>query len=306
MVASLEPVEGFVEPVRNLSTNLFGSQASSKLAWLFILPMAAVYAAAFAVPIVLILIESFSAGPTEEASGYTVANYEALVTQGLAGSVLLRTLMLSIVVTVVCAAIAYPVAIQMRRSGNTLRAVLLAMVVGPLLTSVIVRNVSWLLILGRNGIINSALLKLGIISSPLPLMYNSFGVVVAVVHVYVAFLVLPIYGALSQIDERIEESAASLGASPFLVFWRITFPLSLSGLIAGASLVFILSMGLYLTPTIMGGSFVVTAAMLITDLARLQYNWQMASAFAVFLLLAIGLALGAMRLIAQRVEKLHG
>lgn len=275
------------------------------MAWLFIVPMAAVYAAAFAIPIALILIESFSTGPGDQAAGYTIENYSSLVSGGLAGSVLLRTMLLSITVTAVCIFLAYPVALQMRRSSNTLRAVLLAMVIGPLLTSVIVRNVSWLLILGRNGIINNALMSAGLISSPLPLMYNSFGVVVAVVHVYVAFVVLPIYGSLSQIDERVEESAASLGASPFSVFWKITFPLSVPGLIAGASLVFILSMGLYLTPTIMGGSFVLTAAMLITDLARLQYNWPMASAFAVFLLMAIGLALAAMRLMAQRVDKLH-
>ncbi|MGE0803545.1 MAG: ABC transporter permease, partial [Lautropia sp.] len=125
----------------------------------------------------------------------------------------------------------------------------------------------------------------------LPLMYNDAGVIVATLHVYLTFLVLPLYASLQAIDPRVEESAASLGASPLAVFWRITFPLSVPGLVAGASLVFILTMGLYLTPTIMGGSFVVTVSMLITELARNQYNWPAASALSIILLATMGLTL---------------
>lgn len=273
-------------------SNLFGSQAASRAAWLFVLPMFAVYAAAFVVPMALVLVDSTATGGAS-APQYSLANFAALLDDGVTLTVLFRTFVLSLVITLVCAVIAYPVALQMRTSTNLVRIVLMAMIVGPLLTSVIVRNVAWLLILGRNGVINSTLMKLGLIDAPLPLMYNNFGVIVAVVHVYLAFMVLPIYGSLSQIDSRVEESAASLGAPPLTVFWRITFPLSLPGLVAGVSLVFILSMGLYLTPMIMGGSFVVTASMLITELARNQYNWPMASALAVLLLIAIGVSLVA-------------
>lgn len=284
----------------------FGGQAASRAAWLFTIPMLLVYAAAFVVPLALVLVESASTATTVPSSpSYSLGNYGTLVEDGVTLTVLYRTFVLSLIITVVCAVMAYPIAIQMRRSANVMRMVLLAMIVGPLLTSVIVRNVAWLLILGRNGVINSTLMKVGLIDAPLPLMYNNLGVIIAVVHVYLAFMVLPIYGSLVQIDERIEESAASLGAPPFSVFWRVTFPLSLPGLVAGTSLVFILSMGLYLTPMIMGGSFVVTASMLITELARNQYNWPMASALAILLLVSIGIALLALRIFVRLKERHH-
>ena len=304
MGAPLEPVEGVLSPVTRYNLNFFGSQASSRGAWLLVVPMLLIYAVAFIVPLVMILVESVSSSPAGTSSwSFSLGNYLSLLTDGVTLDVILQTFVLSLIITVVCAVIAYPVALQMRRSVNSMRMILLAMVIGPLLTSVIVRNVAWLLILGRNGIINSTLMKVGLIDAPLPLMYNNFGVIVAVAHVYLAFMVLPIYGALTQIDSRVEESAASLGATPFSVFWRITFPLSWPGLIAGTSLVFILSMGLYLTPTIMGGSFVVTASTLITDLARNQYNWPMASALAMLLLIAIGVSLAVFQLVARATVK---
>ena len=302
MGAPLESVEDGIISVLNPATHFFGSQAASRAAWLLIIPMLLVYAAAFIVPLFLILVESVSTGTLREPN-YSLHNYLSLITDGVTLPILFRTFWLSVVVTLVCAALAYPIALQMRRSANALRMILLAMVVGPLLTSVIVRNVAWLLVLGRNGIINSTLMKMGLIDDSLPLMYNDFGVIVAVVHVYLAFMVLPVYGAIAKIDSRVEESASSLGAQPSVVFWRVTFPLSLPGLVAGASLVFILTMGLYLTPTIMGGSFVVTAPMLVTELARNQYNWPMASALSVLLLLAIGMSLAVIQLMVRNKDK---
>ncbi|MBM3526423.1 MAG: ABC transporter permease [Alphaproteobacteria bacterium] len=173
---------------------------------------------------------------------------------------------------------------------------MIALIVSPLLTSIIVRNVAWMLILGRTGIINDALLAIGVIKTPLPLMFNELGVVIGVVHVYLTFMVLPIYASLSEIDPSLEESAASLGATPFKVFREVTLPLSLGGVVAGCTLVFILSMGIYLTPVIMGGNFVLTIPMVITDLVRNQYDWSKSSALSILLLLSIGLAAAAMGL----------
>jgi putative spermidine/putrescine transport system permease protein len=273
---------------------LFATERKSWWGWLAIAPAGLLYAATLAVPLMLILLYSTSTvrnGVPDFA--FQFANYKAALTDGITLAILRRTTLLSVAVTFGCAALAYPIALEMRRAGPTARLVILALIVAPLLTSVIIRNVAWLLILGRNGIVNSTLKSLGIIEQPLPLMYNNFGVIIAVVHVYLAFAVLPIYAALDRIDKRIEESASSLGASDFEVFWRVTFPLSLPGLMAGCSLVFILSMGLYLTPAIMGGSFVVTIAMVITDLARNQYNWPMAAAVSVLLLATIAAVLSA-------------
>ena len=185
-----------------------------------------------------------------------------------------------------------------------MKMILLFCVVSPLLTSIIVRNVAWLLILGRSGIINDTLIQWELISKPLPLMYNEFGVILAVVHVYLSFMVLPLFGALSSINSSIEEAASSLGAPAWRVFLSVTLPLSLPGIMAGCTLVFILSMGVYLTPVIMGGNFVLTLPMLITESVREQYDWPFASAMALMLLLAIGfmvvLSSGVQRLVGRR------
>ena len=234
--------------------------------------------------IVILSISIFSGGVTR--FGPTLENFHLALADGVTLTIVWRTIRLSFFVTLLSAVLGFPVALCMRHVGGAVRVIILALVVAPLLTSVIVRNVAWLLVLGRSGFINGMLAKLGI-ASPLPLMYNDFGVVVATLHVYLAFAVLPIYSALTGIDRRIEESAASLGASPANVFWHVTLPLAMPGLVAGCSLVFVLSMGLYLTPVIMGGSFVVTVSMLITDFARNQYNWPMASALAIILLATI-------------------
>jgi putative spermidine/putrescine transport system permease protein len=261
-------------------------------AWLLLVPAAALYAVTFVVPIGIVLwlsTATFDAGVV--IPGFSLDNYRQALSDPTTVATLGRTLEIAAIVTLAAAALGYPIALQMRRSGPVTRTILIALVVAPLLTSVIVRNVAWILLLGRNGLINSALMASGLITSPLPLMYNDTGVVIATLHVYLTFLILPLYASLQAIDSRVEESAASLGASSLSVFWRITFPLSAPGLIAGASLVFILAMGLYLTPTIMGGSFVVTASMLITDLARNQYNWPAASALSIVLLATMGLTL---------------
>src|SRR5262249_12720293 len=157
----------------------------------------------------------------------------------------------------------YPLALSMRRAGPRLRLVLLVLVVSPLLTSVIVRNVAWILVLGREGLVNGALRALGLTDQPLALMYNDLGVVIGVVLVSLACAVFPVFASLLTIDRGVEESAASLGARPLRVFWHVTLPLSLPGVIAGFTLVFVLSMGIYLTPVIMGGTFVTTISMII-------------------------------------------
>lgn len=271
---------------------MFGSSTGSWRAWLLLVPAGLLYSVTFVAPLAMMVIFSlsnFENGVTR--FGPTLENFRVAFDDGVTPGVLWRTVRLAAAVTILSALFGFPVALCMRRIGGGARAVILALIVAPLLTSVIVRNVAWLLVLGRNGFINDALTRLGLIGGPLPLMYNDFGVVVATLHVYLAFAVLPIYGALVGIDRQVEESAVSLGASPINVFWRVTFPLALPGLVAGCSLVFVLSMGLYLTPVIMGGSFVVTISMLITDFVRNQYNWPMASALSIILLATIGLGL---------------
>lgn len=271
---------------------LGGDERASYRPWLLLLPSAILYACVFALPLGVLLSDSVRppAAPGQ-AAGLSLAYYQAFWTDGVTFSIFLSTVWISVLVTAACVVLGYPLALFMRRAGPRLRIVVLALVVSPLLTSVIVRNVAWLLVLGNEGLINNILRALGIIEQPLPLLYNTFGVVVGVTHVYLSFVVLPLFASLLAIDPSLEENAASLGASPWRIFAHVTLPLSMPGLVAGVTLVFILSMGIYLTPVIMGGSFVTTLAMTITDLVRNQYDWARAAAFSVMLLAFIGAVL---------------
>lgn len=279
------------------------TQGGNRKAWWLLTPGVGLYVLTFFIPLAMLLVLSFAKFENSVTTiGFFFDNYVKIMTDGITLTIFYRTVQLALMITVACLLLGYPVAVLMRRSGPRARLWLLFFIVSPLLTSIIVRNVAWVLILGRSGIINDTLIEWGWISAPLPLMYNTFGVVLAVVHVYLSFMVLPLFGALIAIDSSVEEAASSLGASPLRVFLTVTLPLSLPGVTAGCTLVFILSMGIYLTPVIMGGNFVLTLPMLITDSVRNLYNWPAASAMALMLLAAIG----AMVLLSARIQKMVG
>ena len=268
--------------------------------WWLLAPTSFLYIVTFFIPLITLLVMSFSRFESSVTTvGFYLDNYEKILTDGITLKIFFQTVELSLMITLFCLLLGYPVAMLMRRVGPKARLWILLLVVSPLLTSIIVRNVAWVLILGRSGMINDLLISWGLISKPLPLMYNTFGVVLAVVHVYLSFMVLPLFAALSSINNSLEEAAASLGAKPLSIFLNVTLPLSLPGIMAGCTLVFILSMGVYLTPVIMGGNFVVTLPMLIEDAVRNRYNWPEASAMALLLLIAIGI----MIVISSSIQK---
>ena len=268
--------------------------------WWLLVPTSFLYIITFFIPLITLLVMSFSRFESSVTTvGFYLDNYEKILTDGITLKIFFQTVELSLMITLFCLLLGYPVAMLMRRVGPKARLWILLLVVSPLLTSIIVRNVAWGLILGRSGMINDLLISWGLISKPLPLMYNTFGVVLAVVHVYLSFMVLPLFAALSSINNSLEEAAASLGAKPLSIFLNVTLPLSLPGIMAGCTLVFILSMGVYLTPVIMGGNFVVKLPMLIEAAVRNRYNWPEASAMALLLLIAIGI----MIVISSSIQK---
>ena len=260
----------------------------SRRFWWLLAPAGTLYAITFVIPLAVLIGLSFARFEDSITThGFYLDNYVKVFTDGITLLIFWRTVLLSIYITVSCFLIGYPFAIFMRNANPRIQLILMFIIVSPLLTSIVVRNTAWVLILGRSGVINDLLRSSGIIDTPLPLMYNEFGVVLGVVHVYLSFMVLPIFASLQSIPRFVEEGAASLGASPFRVFRYITFALSLPGVMAGCTLVFILSMGVYVTPVIMGGNFVVTLPMLIADSVRNLYNWPAASAMAFMLLIAV-------------------
>jgi ABC-type spermidine/putrescine transport system permease subunit I len=143
-----------------------------------------------------------------------------------------------------------------------------------------------MVLLGRSGVLNSTLVKTGLISEPLPLLYNLSGVLVGMVHVLLPFMVLPIYGAVRRVDPAIVAAAEGLGASNSRIFRRIYLPLTLNGVFAGAVIVFVLSLGFFITPALLGGGKVMMIAVLIEQEVRQTLNWPFAAALATVLLAA--------------------
>ena len=154
-----------------------------------------------------------------------------------------------------------------------------------MLTGIVVRTFAWMTILQDKGVINTLLIDWGLVSKPLPLMYNEFGTVVALVHIYVPFMVLTLTGVIGRIDERLEQAARSLGAGRLRAFVEVTLPLSLPGILAGSLLVFALSISAYVTPSLMGGTDVLTLPMLIAQQVGTSFNPNFAGALGVVLLL---------------------
>ena len=235
---------------------------------------------------------------------WTLANFAELVQAPVYAKVLWITLRISLVVTVAVLLLGYPVAYLLARLPPSLSNLLMILVLLPFWSSILVRSYAWMVLLGRNGIINQLLLASGIISEPVKLLNTTFAVYVAMVHVLLPFMILPLYAALRGIDPALLRAAASLGARPSSVFRRIVLPLSLPGISAGCLLVFILALGFYITPALVGSPRDLMMAILIQQQIDL-FNWPLGSALGVVLLAA---ALGTFAVFTRvlRVEQTFG
>ncbi len=153
--------------------------------------------------------------------------------------------------------------------------------------SVLVRTFSWIMLLGRNGLLNNGLIEMGLISQPIPFVRNELGVLIGMVHYMIPYAVLPILAAMQGIDGRVLQASRNLGASPTQTFWRVYLPLTKPGVIAGALLVFILSLGFYVTPAIMGGGKVLMVAEYISVQILVTLKWGTAAMLAVLMLASV-------------------
>jgi ABC-type spermidine/putrescine transport system permease subunit I len=226
--------------------------------------------------------------------GFTLQHYERFFSVPLYSRILLRTIRISLFVTVLCLVIGYPVAYFLAElKSPTTSALLLACVLLPFWTSILVRTYSWVVLFQTQGLINNLLLFLGVIRQPLSLLNREFSVYVGMVHVLLPFLVLPVYSVLKNLDRNLIRAGRNLGANPFRVFARIVFPLSLPGVGAGVMFVFILSLGFYITPAILGGPRTMMISTLIDQQVNKLMNWEFAAAIsAVLLVTTIGMIVG--------------
>jgi len=198
-----------------------------------------------------------------------------------------RTLSVSLTVTGLCLLIGFPVAAVMARASKRTASWMLMLVLVPFWTSLLVRSTAWVILLQNEGLVNKTLMALGIISSPLPLVFNRAGVLIAMVHVLLPYAILPIYSVMKGISGNHLRAAASLGASPLRVFRTVYLPLTLPGVAAGGTLVFVLSVGFYVTPALVGGPGDQMIGYFIAYFTNSAVNWGLASALGAFLLIVV-------------------
>jgi putative spermidine/putrescine transport system permease protein len=224
------------------------------------------------------------------------------VTDGYYHEMFLRTLRISVLVTLVCALLGAPEAYILNRMAPRWRGFFLVVILGPLLISVVARTLGWALLFGgQTSLINKVLLQLGLVSSPIPFMFTETGVVVALAHVLMPFMVLAVWTALQRLDPQTENAAMSLGASPATILRRIVLPQVMPGVLSGAIIVFALAASAFATPAIIGGRRLKVAATLAYDEFLNTLNWPLGAAVAVLLLVAlVAIVVGSNRLVERR------
>lgn len=255
--------------------------------FLLLLPALFFLIAWFLAPLTQLLLLSF------EGKEGPLSAYAELLTSEVFRAVFVNTLILAVMVAGISVVLAYPAAWLLSRLEGFWLTVALYCVLVPFWISVLVRTFSWMLLLERSGPLNVALTWVVGSPAPLKLLFNDFGVLVGMVHVLLPYAILPIYAAMLKVDQRLLLASDGLGASGPQTFWRVYLPLTARGVAAGAVFVFLLSLGFYITPALLGGLHNLTIAMLIDNFVNERLVWPLAAA-ASFILLVIILALLAL------------
>jgi ABC-type spermidine/putrescine transport system permease subunit I len=262
-----------------------------------IVPLLLLFLLFFDLPILIIFGWSFR---VPKGSAFTVQNYVDLFTSSLYLRIIWRTVGIAVAVTAVCALLGYPLALWMTRQSAGRQLVALGLVVITFWISILVRTYAWIVILGNGGIVNRALRDLGLTTQPISFIYNEFGVAVGMINLLLPYLILPLYAAMLRVDVRLLQVAATLGASERAIFWRVFFPMTVPALSAAMVLVFILSLGFYITPAILGGGKVPMIANMLDLLINRLPRWEMASTISIVLLLVTLLFYGVYQRLRSR------
>jgi putative spermidine/putrescine transport system permease protein len=235
---------------------------------------------------------------------FTLGNYRGTLLDRFTWQVIWHTVWIGGVTTAVTLLLSYPLAYQLSRASSRMKGLLMMLVISPLLVGVLIRTYSWMIILADTGLVNQ--LVQAVHGPELQLMYNDLGVVIGLVHVYIPFMVLSLAGSLQAVDPDLERASRSLGAGAWRTFWRVTWPLSLPGVVSGAVLVFVLAESSYVIPSLLGGFTVLTVPILVIRTITELFTWPTGSAFAlIFFAITLGLVwvfLEVMRRPLQRLQ----
>jgi len=273
--------------------------------WQLVLPLALFFALFVFAPLALLGAVSFYNDPTLTTPG--VAQYVKFVTDGFNMAVLGQTLWLGLLATVVALVIGYPLAYIYMVAPAALQRVLMLVIVLPLLTSAVVRTFAWVVILGRQGIVNTALTALGLVDTPVRLLYTPWAVVVALAQIQLPLMVLPVITALGNIDPNLRHASHALGAGRWRTFVEVTLPLSAPGLLAGCLLVYAGSVSAFVTQTLVGGGQLMLMPQYMYQQAIQANNYPFAAAVAMILLVAVLAIVVLVNLVTRRTQSLvHG
>jgi putative spermidine/putrescine transport system permease protein len=248
-------------------------------------PLALFFLVFFVAPLVQLFVLSLHNDTAGVVWG--IGQYVHFLTDPFSLSVLGSTLLLGAEVTALCLVLGFPIAWLYHRVGSRAQTLIILIVLLPLLTSVVVRTFAWIVILGRQGIINSTLLSIGAIDTPVRLLYTQVGVVFALAQVQMPLMALPLITALGRIDMNLEDASCSLGAGSWRTFWRVVLPLALPGVIAGCTLTYAAAITAFITQSLVGGGQMLFMPMYLYQQASTLQNWPFASAISIIFLLAV-------------------
>lgn len=217
---------------------------------------------------------------------FSLENYERMLKRDSYVRIFQTTFEVSFLTTGLCILIGYPLAYFIAGLPNRIANLCLITVLLPFWTSLLVRTYAWLVLLQKRGLVNEWAISLGLWDEPIKMVHNMTGTLIGMVHIMLPFLILPVYGAMKAIDRDLMKAASNLGANPRRAFWTVFFPLTLPGLFAGSLMVFILCLGFFVTPAVLGGGRVIMVSMKIVSNIELFVNWGAASALGVVLLVA--------------------
>lgn len=239
----------------------------------------------FILPYLLLAYMSFK--PTSSTGpylpGFTLENYIFNLTDPFYWEIMVETVLQGVVTVVICLLLAYPVAYRLARGNSRHKGFWYTLVISPLLVGVVIRCYGWMVLLADKGLINDGLMSLGLIDSPLPLMYNRLGTMIGMIQVYLPYMVISLTGSIQAVNPELDYTARSLGASRFTAFRTITLPMSLPGILSGSIMVFVLTISSYAIPILLGGNRIVTTPLLIVQNTLEAFDWPGGAAMAVIM-----------------------
>jgi spermidine/putrescine transport system permease protein len=278
-------------------------RARDPLLWWTVAPGLAYLIVFFALPLALVaLVSVLEADPAGGVRPALSLSAYARALDPLYLSVLGRSAWLALVTTVLSLALAYPTAWAIRAAPARWRGPLLALVIVPSWMNLLIKNYAWIVLLRRQGIVNSALQGAGVVDAPLELLFNTPAVLIGLVHTYLPFMVLPLYVALDRMDWSLVEAARDLGANRWSVFRRVVIPQTVAGVAVGCTLVFIPALGAFVTPDLLGGPRSLMVGTLIENQLLQVRDWPFASALAVLLMAVVAAVLVLVRRLADPAE----